>query len=88
MMRIINDCDNLLSNFLKNILNQIKTDQQLCMAVPAWFGGKSFRHLPTLDHLEKIGYNRISFIHATNEELIYHRPGQIVARELVVLTKR
>jgi len=45
------------------------------------------RHLPLLDHLEKMGYNRVSFEHASAEELVYYRPDQLVARELLVITR-
>lgn len=47
-----------------------------------------FWHLKTLDSLEKLGYTRLSFKHARNEDLIYHREGQIVGRELVVLVRK
>lgn len=47
----------------------------------------SFQRLPVLDSLKEIGYNRTSFVHASEAELIYHRPGQFVGRELVVLTR-
>ncbi len=44
--------------------------------------------LPLLDSLEEIGYNRIDFAYATRQDLIYRRVGQIVGRELVVLTRK
>ena len=46
-----------------------------------------FQHLPVLDSLEKLGYNRIKFVHCEQKDLVYHRPGQVVARELVVLER-
>jgi tRNA G10 N-methylase Trm11 len=48
----------------------------------------SFWHLPVLDSLEELGYNRVSFVHAGDKELIYHREGQIVGRELVTLIRK
>ncbi len=47
-----------------------------------------FKHLPVLDSLESLGYTRVSFVHGSADGLVYHRPGQIVARELVVLTRK
>jgi hypothetical protein len=41
-----------------------------------------------LDSLEDLGYTRRSFVHSGNDELIYHRVDQIVARELVVVTRK
>lgn len=47
-----------------------------------------FIHLPVLDHLTEMGYTRQSFVHAQGDDLIYHREGQIVGRELVVLIRK
>ena len=74
--------------FLENIAKQTKTGFRLCIAVPAWFIGNRTVHLKTLDSLERIGYNRVSFVHANNDDLIYHREGQIVGRELVTLIRK
>lgn len=41
-----------------------------------------------LDSLEELGYNRIRFKYASDEQNLYYRPDQIVARELLVLVKR
>lgn len=49
---------------------------------------KLFKHLPVLDSLEELGYTRMSFAHVSNEDLLYHRADQIVARELVVLIRK
>jgi tRNA (guanine10-N2)-dimethyltransferase len=82
------DCDTIIRKFLENIHPQLKSGTRLCLGVPAWFAKNRTYHLKTLDYLEEIGYNRISFVHAKNNELIYHREGQIVGRELLVLTRR
>lgn len=74
--------------FLQNIASQTKPGFRICIAVPAWSVEGRFERLPTLEKLDKLGYNRVSFVHAGDEELIYHRPGQIVARELVVLERK
>ena len=80
--------DEILKNFLINIAKQTKSGFRLCLAVPAWKTKKGFWHLSTLDKLAVLGYNRLKFVHADNKELIYHRPDQIVARELVVLERK
>ncbi len=51
------------------------------------FATDGFWHLPVLDHLEKLGYNRQSFVHVGREPLVYHREDQVVARELTVLVR-
>jgi tRNA G10 N-methylase Trm11 len=82
------DCNVILTKFLKNIHEQIKPGTRLALAMPAWFAEKRIFRLPLLDCLGEIGYNRIDFKHATHTDLIYHRDGQIVGRELVVLTRK
>jgi tRNA G10 N-methylase Trm11 len=87
LQTIINDCDRIVRDFLKNLEHQTIPGQRLCLAVPVWFNGQQNKRLPSLDHLKDLGYNRLSFVHAETAELIYHRPGQIVGRELVALQR-
>lgn len=88
MRKIIQDCDTIHTKFFKNVARQTKPGFRMCVAVPAWKTKNDFLHLPTLDNLDKLGYNRIKFVHASKKDLVYHRPGQIVARELVVLERK
>lgn len=84
---VIKDVATIHKKFLKNLAGQTDPGFRLCVAVPAWKVGSGFRHLPTLDSLEKLGYTRLKFAHAPREKIVYHRPGQIVGRELVVLKR-
>jgi tRNA (guanine10-N2)-dimethyltransferase len=85
---ITGTCNVIIEHFLQNVATQTKPGVRLCLAVPAWRGPDGrIRHLPLLDHLEKMGYNRVSFEHASAEELVYYRPDQLVARELLVITR-
>lgn len=88
LQKIMSDGDTIHRKFLKNVANQTSSGFRLCIAVPAWHVGGRFKHLRTLDSLEELGYNRIKFVHAHDEDLIYRRPDQIVARELVVLERK
>jgi tRNA G10 N-methylase Trm11 len=85
---IVAEADGIFNSFLRNMHSQLPEGARVCLAVPAWSDGRGFKRLPSLDRLEKIGYNRLRFIHVDNEELTYHRPGQTVGRELVVLTRK
>ncbi len=87
LQQIIADCDKVMHGFLENISSQLQPGTRLCIAMPSWFIGDKIFHLTTLDDLEKLGYNRIDFVHANATDLIYHRDDQVVGRELVVLTK-
>lgn len=89
LQQIIGTCNVIIEKFMRNIGDQIPTGTRLCLAVPAWIAPDGrVNHLPLLDHLEKIGYNRVSFSHAQASELVYHRPDQVVARELLVITRK
>lgn len=46
---------------------------------------QEFKHLPLVDQISDLGYNRVSFEHVSDENLLYFREDQIVARELLVL---
>jgi tRNA (guanine10-N2)-dimethyltransferase len=88
LREVMQDVDTIHRKFLKNLAQQTKSGFRACLAVPAWKTKSGFKHLKTLDSLEELGYTRLSFAHVRDEDLIYHRPGQIVARELVVLTRK
>lgn len=83
------NCNHIISSFLRNIASQIPADTPLCVAVPAWrdVDGK-FTHLPFIKELEKLGYSRHKFATVKDHELLYYRDNQVVARELLVLTRR
>lgn len=88
LAQINKECGEILEKFLKNVSTQTKSGFRMCLAVPAWKTKNGFKHLRTLDKLPDLGYNRLKFVHVSNEELVYHRPGQIVARELVVIERK
>lgn len=85
---IIGTCNVIIEKFLRNIATQVPPNLRLALAIPAWRSpNERIHHLPLLDHLEKMGYNRVSFEHTRNEDLVYFRPEQLVARELLVITR-
>jgi tRNA G10 N-methylase Trm11 len=83
-----NDCNLIIRKFLQNIHAQIRPGTRLCIAVPAWQIRKNeFKHLPLVDSLEEIGYNQVRFEHVESSALLYYREDQVVARELLVITR-
>jgi tRNA G10 N-methylase Trm11 len=79
----------LLTGFLKNISDQISSGATLCLATPAWLRPNgSYEGVNILDEIEKLGYNRLQYKHATTQDLLYYRDGQIVARQLLILRKQ
>jgi tRNA G10 N-methylase Trm11 len=89
LAKTVSEVELIISKFLKNIHPQLAPGTHLCIAVPAWqVRPNQFRHLPLIDSLEKMGYNRTRFEHVRDEQLLYYREDQIVARELLVLQTR
>ncbi len=81
-------CDTIISKFLTNIGKQIQSGTPLCIAIPAWRGkDDQFTHLYLIKKLDELGYKQIEFKNISARDLLYHRPDQIVARELLVLEK-
>lgn len=88
LQNIISTCNILIRKFLTNIASQTPVGTRLCLAVPTWMNPNGKNHaLPFLDHLKEMGYNRVRFQHTEASELVYFRPGQIVARQLLVITR-
>jgi tRNA G10 N-methylase Trm11 len=87
LSKIIYDVNLLHHKFLENIGKQLPSGTRLCLAIPTWRGKHEFLHLPMLDYIEDLGYTRSKFEHVSNQDLIYHREGQVVGRELLVLIK-
>jgi tRNA G10 N-methylase Trm11 len=89
LAQTVTDCNLIIKKFLKNIHGQIKPGTRLCLAVPAWqTRPKHFKTLPLIDQIEDLGYNRVSFEHVGDEDLRYYREDQIVARQLLVITRK
>jgi len=89
LQEIIGTCNVIIQKFMRNIAGQLPSGRRLCLAVPAWQAPNgTIYHLPILDHLEVLGYNRVSFSWAQEQEMVYRRPDQLVARELLVVTRK
>ncbi|MEI7682990.1 MAG: DNA methyltransferase [Candidatus Saccharibacteria bacterium] len=86
--QVSRDVDTIHRKFLKNLAQQTPSGFTASLAVPAWKIRNGFKHLPCLDSLEELGYTRRSFVHVSDSDLVYHRPDQIVGRELVVVTRK
>lgn len=85
---IRHECNEITTKFLRNLATQLAPGTRCTIAIPAWATKRGFLHLPVVDQLSELGYNRDSFVHASDAKLVYHRPDQIVARELLVLIRK
>ncbi len=88
LVEVRGNCNHIISEFLKNLGTQIKSGTPVVLAVPAWKDiGDQFTHLPLIALLDKLGYKTVEFANIRPDQLLYFRPDQVVAREILVLTK-
>ena len=81
--------NHILSEFLKNLAGQIKPGTPVVLAVPAWKDiDGHFTHLPLITKVDELGYEYVQMRNVRPDQLIYFRPDQIVAREILVLIKK
>ena len=82
-------CGAIILGFLKNLSQQIKSGTPVTIAVPAWLRPDgTYSRLNLLDEIEKLGYNVKRFKTASQNDLLYCREGQVVAREIIALRKK
>lgn len=82
------NCNHIISTFLRNLAPQIAKGTPVVLAVPAWKDtAGNFTHLQLVDQVEKLGYAKVEFTTITPDQLLYFRPDQVVAREILVLVK-
>ena len=61
----------------------------MTLAIPAWRRSDgSYSRLNILDEIENLGYNVVKYKNLRQEDLLYHRDGQNVAREIISLRKK
>ncbi len=85
---IVKECDRIVENFLVNLRPQLRPESRCCIAVPMWNTRKGLIQLPIVDNIKELGYSRVWFSHVRPGQLIYRRPDQVVARQLLVLVPR
>ena len=80
LKEVTGNCNHIISGFLKNIHPQLTPGTRLCIAVPAWRSKDgSLTHLPLTRDPSRLGFDLV------RPPMIYSRPDQVVARELLVL---
>lgn len=79
----LHDCNVIIGKFIANLSPQLPNGTGICLGVPAWYIRDHIHHLPCLAELPGHKLRSVT----TGANLIYHRPDQIVGRELLVLQK-
>lgn len=81
------ECGAIILGFLRNLAGQIREGTPVVMAIPAWLRPDgSYEKLNLLDEISNLRYNVCKNL--GQEDLLYHRDGQVVAREIIVLRKK
>ncbi|MBR2753731.1 methyltransferase domain-containing protein [Candidatus Saccharibacteria bacterium] len=79
-------CKAIVLDFLKNLIKQIEVNTPVVIAVPAWlYKDNSYERLDILDDISDMGYN---VDNKTRRGILYHRDGQVVARDILILRKK
>lgn len=85
---VVKNCDHIITEFLINLRPQIESGTPVCIAIPAWRDSNGdFTHLPLVATVARFGYKPHEFTNISQNDLLYYRENQVVARELLVLTK-
>lgn len=80
------NCNHIISDFLTNLHPQIQPNTRLCIAVPAWLdSSQQITHLPLVNQLGELGYKKLELTHVNHDQLVYYRPEQVVARQLLLI---
>lgn len=83
------NCNHIIGGFLRNLHGQLESDAIVVIAVPAWKDREGyFTHLPLTSNPERLGFEKVAFSTVAPEQLLYFRPDQVVAREILVLKKK
>lgn len=79
-------CAKIADGFLKNASSQLKSGDEICIAVPAWrMANGNFHFLDIVPAFVKYEFERI-FV--SERPLLYFREDQVVARHLYILKKK
>lgn len=87
--KVRRNVDHIVGRFLENLAPQIEPGTPLCLAVPAWRDGSGrLTHLSVLKKLDSLGYTWQQKTHVDVQRLVYFREDQVVARELLLLSRK
>jgi len=88
LVEVRGNTNHILSEFLKNLATQIQPGTPVVLGVPAWKDIEgNFTHLPLISKVEDLGYSYVEMRNVRPDQMLYFRPDQVVAREILVLVK-
>jgi tRNA (guanine10-N2)-dimethyltransferase len=77
----------LYTKSLRHWHSQLPAGAEVSLTAPMWRRGSDWQPLDIVDRLSDLGYTLRSFAHVDPRKLMYHRPQQIVGRQLLLLRK-
>ena len=79
-------CSGIILGFLRNLGEQIDSETPVVVAMPAWLRPDgSYSRMKIVDEICGLGYN---VSNKSRAGLLYCRPGQVVARDIIILRKK
>ncbi len=87
VITIQHELEALYADSLSNWAEQLPGNAEVSITLPMWQTAKGWQKLAIIDRLPDLGYNLESFHHVDSRKLDYHRPNQIVGRQLLILRK-
>ena len=89
LKQIVSELKPLYCNVLRNLSSQLQSGTPVVMVIPAWLRPDGhYQRLNILDEVDDLGYNVLKYKNLSQEDLLYYRDGQVVAREIIVLRKK
>ncbi|HSH31861.1 MAG TPA: hypothetical protein VK963_04320 [Candidatus Saccharimonadales bacterium] len=85
--RLARNARQLTIDFLTNLHPQLPPGTPVVITLPAWRAGSGYRRLNLIDQVTALGYTLKQFLPVQQSDLLYWRKDQIVARELMALTR-
>lgn len=81
------ELEQLYHQFLLHSAGWQSKGQRLVLCLPAWHHHQRVEMLSIIDRLTDVGYALRRFATADSSRLIYHRPGQAVGRQILILER-
>lgn len=79
-------CAEIILGFLQNLAGQIESGTPVVVAVPAWLRPDGrYSRMGIVDEISELGYN---VNNKSRKGLLYCRPNQVVARDIIILRKK
>jgi len=79
-------CSEIILGFLRNLAGQISSGTPVVVAVPAWLRPDGrYSRMGIIDEISELGYN---VDNKSRKGLLYCRPNQVVARDIIILRKK